>query len=128
MKRLFFMKAKPIFIFNLKKFQRNIMLCCCFGLILLCLTITAPQVQAPNMGENISAAQLQTLSEVLYLDLNQATLEELMLLDGIGEKKAQAIITYRQTNGNFTSIEEVKNVSGIGDKTYETIKEYIFVK
>ena len=122
------MKAKPIFIFNLKKFQRNIMLCCCFVLILLCLAITAPQVQAPNMGENISAAQLQTLSEVLYLDLNQATLEELMLLDGIGEKKAQAIITYRQTHGNFTSIEEVKNVSGIGDKTYETIKEYIFVK
>ena len=48
-----------------------------------------------------------------------------MTLSGIGEAKANSIISYRQENGNFKSIEEIKNVSGIGDSVYEKIKDYI---
>lgn len=53
-----------------------------------------------------------------------ATKEEWMLLPGIGETKANAIIEYRNTNG-FQSIEDLKNVKGIGDSTFEKIKEYL---
>ena len=53
-----------------------------------------------------------------------ATKEEWMLLPGIGETKAEAIIQYRDEHG-FQSIEDVKKVSGIGDSTFEKIKEYL---
>lgn len=53
-----------------------------------------------------------------------ATKEEWMLLPGIGETKANAIIEYRNMHG-FQSIEDVKNVKGIGDSTFEKIKEYL---
>ncbi len=53
-----------------------------------------------------------------------ATKEEWMLLPGIGETKANAIIEYRNTHG-FQNIEDLKNVKGIGDSTFEKIKEYL---
>ena len=59
------------------------------------------------------------------ISLNNATLEELMTLKGIGESKAKAIIAYRDTVGAFKSIEELKNVDGIGDTLFEQIKENI---
>ena len=48
-----------------------------------------------------------------------------MTLTGIGEKKAEDIIKYREENGEFTSIEDIKNVKGIGDSLFEKIKDYI---
>ena len=56
------------------------------------------------------------------VSLNNATLDELMTLDGIGEKKAQAIIEYRNKNNGFKTIEELLEVDGIGSTTYEKIK------
>ena len=48
-----------------------------------------------------------------------------MVLNGIGEVKAVAIIAYRQEKGTFNSVDELKNISGIGDKTFEKIKQFI---
>jgi len=59
------------------------------------------------------------------VNINTATIEELQTINGIGESKAKSIIEYRKTNGKFKSIEDIKNVEGIGDKLYETIKIYI---
>ena len=61
------------------------------------------------------------------INLNTASLEELQTLSGIGESRAQAIITYRETHGGFTSIDEIKNISGIKEKVFEKIKEEIEV-
>jgi len=61
------------------------------------------------------------------LNLNNATESELTSLKGIGKVKAQRIIEYRKTKGKFKNIEELKNVKGIGDKLFQTIKEEICV-
>jgi len=61
------------------------------------------------------------------ININTASLEELEKLPGIGPSKAQAIIDYRTNNGPFKSIEEIKNVKGIGEKTFEKLKDLITV-
>lgn len=59
------------------------------------------------------------------ININSANLRQLMDLPGIGEKIAQRIIDYRLGNGPFRSKEAIKNVRGIGDKTYEALKNKI---
>lgn len=62
------------------------------------------------------------------ININTATIEELMTLTGIGETKALAIIEYRKTNGNFNNIEDIMKVSGISESTYSKIKDSITIK
>ncbi len=62
------------------------------------------------------------------LDLNRASKEELMQLTGIGETKAEAILAYREEHGGFGSTEELKQVSGIGNATYEKLQDDITVR
>ncbi len=61
------------------------------------------------------------------ININSNDVTTLQQLNGIGEVKAAAIIAYRQDHGDFNSIEEIRNVSGIGNATYEKIKDYICV-
>ncbi|BCS81292.1 helix-hairpin-helix domain-containing protein [Anaerocellum diazotrophicum] len=62
------------------------------------------------------------------ININTATKEELKTLDRIGDKLAERIIEYRQKHGPFKSIEEIKNVNGIGEKIFESIKDSITVQ
>ena len=59
------------------------------------------------------------------ISLNSATKEELMTLPGIGEAKAEEIIKYRSEHNGFTNIEELKEISGIGESVFAKIKDYI---
>lgn len=70
-----------------------------------------------------------TLTTFLFglVNINTATLEELKSLNGIGEVKAKAILEYRK-EANFTNIDDIKKVKGIGDKIFEKIKNDIIVE
>lgn len=61
------------------------------------------------------------------VNLNNATKEQLQSLTGIGEKKAEQIIQYREAHGKFKGVEELKEVQGIGDKIFETLKSQLSV-
>jgi competence protein ComEA len=66
--------------------------------------------------------------ETKKINLNKADETELQNLPGIGPSKAASIISYRNENGPFQSIDDLKNISGIGDKTFEKLKESIMVQ
>ncbi len=72
-----------------------------------------------------NSKKTETLGE--KVNINTASLEELQALPSIGEAKAKAIITYREEVGLFQQIEDIKEVTGIGDALYEKIKEHITV-
>ncbi len=61
------------------------------------------------------------------VNINRGDINELKNLPGVGEALAQRIITYRNENGKFKNVEDLKNVSGIGEKKYDSLKEYIDV-
>ena len=65
-------------------------------------------------------------SNLSLVNINTATIEELLTLSGIGNSKAEAIIKYRESN-KFNTIDDIKNISGIGDSLFEKIKDYISV-
>lgn len=68
-------------------------------------------------------------SEFVYpLDLNTASQEALESLPGIGPTKAEDILAYRDAHGPFTSVDELVNVSGIGEATVESIRDYLYVE
>ena len=76
-------------------------------------------------SENIAGASTQNTSD--KININTADATELDKLPGIGPAKAADIISYRQSNGGFQSIEELKDVKGIGDKTFENMKDLVTV-
>jgi competence protein ComEA len=78
-------------------------------------------------GENIISGS-SSKKENSLININTATQEELETLPGIGSAIALRIITYREENGKFSSIEDIKKVSGIGDSKFSNIKDLICVQ
>ena len=95
-----------------------------------CLNNNASEIQ---LNENVLNQEISNTSDSIppkdnkLVNINTASKEELMTLSGIGESKALDIINYRNTNGYYKTIDEIKNVSGIGTAIYEKIKAYITV-
>ncbi len=77
---------------------------------------------------NSTQGSSSTSTSSKKVNINTATQEELDTLPGIGPSIASKIIDYREQNGKFNSIEEIKEVSGIGDAKYEKIKDSITIK
>ncbi len=74
-----------------------------------------------------SAAEEQMPEAAGPIDINTADAAALQTLPGIGETKAAAIIAHRDANGPFATVDDLKNVKGIGEKTLEKLKEKISV-
>lgn len=83
------------------------------------------QVEVSTETINQTSTQIKKQGKV---NINTATQTELETLPGIGPSTAQKIISYRNDNGKFKSIEDIKNVSGIGESKYNRIKDYIMIK
>ncbi|RST73883.1 hypothetical protein D4T97_013510 [Siminovitchia acidinfaciens] len=83
-----------------------------------------PMEDIPQMAITPSSGQGNGNGKV---NINKADLSELQTLSGIGPAKAQAIIDYREQDGPFKQVEDLKNVSGIGEKTFEKLQESISV-
>lgn len=81
-----------------------------------------------DSGENIISSGNTKKEEKLMVNINTAKVEDLVKLPGIGESIATRIISYRTENGKFNMIDDIKNVSGIGDSKFNNIKNYICVK
>lgn len=94
-------------------------------------------IYVPKEGEDLSkemaikdkpkGSSNSSSQEVDKVNINQATKEELMTLSGVGEKKAEKIIEYREENGSFTTIEDLKKVNGFGEKSFDSLKIYISI-
>jgi len=94
-------------------------------------------IYVPEKGEQLSSATLQAATQGTTLtsqtenqgkvNINTADSAALQQLNGIGEKKAEKIIQYREQHGSFKNIEELMDVSGIGEKTFESLKDLITI-
>lgn len=90
-------------------------------------------IYVPHMDDDSGLPENTTTgageaSEATVININTASEQELMTLSGIGQAKAQQIIQYREENGLFDTPEDLMNVSGIGEKSFETLKDSIKVK
>lgn len=90
------------------------------------------QIYIPAQGEDVriseSAAESTNEKDDGTVNINTASKEELMTLNGIGEARAASIVAYREKHGDFSSIEGLKEVEGIKDGIFSKIKDQIRVK
>lgn len=93
------------------------------------------KIYIPNVNDNETeiiddgaSGVVDDTTNQIVVNINKADETELQSLNGIGESLATSIVQYRKENGKFETIEDLKNVPGIGDSKFENIKEYIKVK
>ncbi|QNK48087.1 helix-hairpin-helix domain-containing protein [Brevibacterium sp. PAMC23299] len=98
------------------------------------MVIYVPEIGEEDKGD-LENIQVGTSGDAItkgtsggLVNLNTATQEDLQTLTGIGPSKANAILEYRETIGKFKEVDELKQVTGIGDKTFERLRDSISVK
>ena len=86
------------------------------------------KVRVPSLDEVKEAALLKERAEKGLVNINKADEKELCTLPGIGSSKALSIIAHREENGPFQSVEEIRDVSGIGENLYLQIEDRIYIE
>lgn len=79
-------------------------------------------------ARNFEKSEPKKIPAEKSINLNEAGVDELMMLPGIGIKTAELILEYRKINGNFKKLEDIKNVKGIGPTKFGKILKYIFIE
>ena len=97
-------------------------------LLLSCLPLLSQPLLAADKPAAKPATTVTTAKDSGKVNLNTANINELTALKGIGEKKAQAIVDFREKQGKFTTVEQLADVSGIGPATLEANRDMIIVK
>lgn len=86
------------------------------------------EVQNTELSDETVAATNSSSADVSYpVNLNTATYDELISIAGIGDVKARQILQYRDAIGTYTSVEQIMNISGIGESTYNQVATYLTV-
>jgi len=88
---------------------------------------TEKKVLEPAKSSNVPESISLKITDK-KINLNRATLQELDSLPGIGGELGKRILAYRESKGNFSSIEELKKIKGIGQKTFEKLKNLVTVE
>ena len=102
--------------------------------LLLYFSLSQPRISEQDMTEAstvLSSVYQTTGSSVINAsypgNINSCSAEELMTIDGIGESRAYAIIEYRNYIGGYTSVDQIKNIKGIGDSFFNSVAPYLCV-
>jgi len=87
-------------------------------------------IYVAKIGEEVLESTMPEVatSDNAKVNINTADASQLQTLSGVGQKRAEDIIQYREQNGSFKSVDELKNVSGFGEKTLEKLRDFITVK
>lgn len=100
---------------------------CVFLAALLIVSLWSLHFLRNNRRSSLVPSPLPPSDKVMSIDINTADIDELCCLPGIGEVLAKRIIDYREEHGDFTHIRQIRNVNGIGAKTYEQIAPYLTI-
>lgn len=96
-------------------------------LVLSALALNVPAISAQEHNSG-NMQGIETKHEQQRIDLNSATVEQLISLPGVGQSKAQAIVKYREEVGPFLEVAQLTQVKGIGEKMLNKIERYVLVK
>jgi comEA protein len=91
------------------------------------IAVSAAAASAQNKATTPRAAATVTATATAPVNLNTATAEQLATIPGVGPRMAERIIDYRQKNGGFKKLEDLMNVSGVGEKSFLKMKPLITV-
>jgi len=91
-------------------------------LLLLGISSIQPYVLRAENSEGLQKGN------TAVININTASAEEIAAIPGLGEKKSEAIVKFREKHGAFARVEDLKKIDGIGDKLFEKIRPYVIVK
>jgi competence protein ComEA len=94
---------------------------------ILGIAVSAPAASAQSKATTPKAPATATATAAAPVNLNTATVEQLATIPGVGPKMAERIIDYRQKNGGFKKVEDLMNVSGVGEKSFLKMKPLITI-
>ena len=107
---------------------KKVLLCCTAAFALLLAGAAWFSVPFWQPGYRAVASEEFDVRRMMLVDLNSAGLEELCSLPGVGEKKAQAILDYREEPGPFSSVDELEKVDGISAKSIEAWRSKLYIE